>query len=147
MCGQSTHLAHVDSQVAHCWAVGGRVTCEQDDGVVACDRHKAQAEHIAVAAGIALQHSLAQGAVLVQLDLPGLALDLRRQAGRQARGGWWVVCVGGWVVVEGTDLPGCFHRYLRHTILWHTILPRRFEQAGCRSACVLTHQVHDDTRA
>lgn len=46
--------------------------------VLRLDGHEAERKHVAVAAGVALQHSIAQWAVLVQRHLPASGLDLRQ---------------------------------------------------------------------
>eukprot|EP00878_Enallax_costatus_P041651 GHUV01048483.1.p1 GENE.GHUV01048483.1~~GHUV01048483.1.p1 ORF type:complete len:107 (+),score=16.68 GHUV01048483.1:45-323(+) len=74
----STDLAHVHAQVPHSWTTCWCVSGQQHHCVITRNRHKAQAEHISVATGVALQNSFTQGAVLVQLHLPALGFHLHQ---------------------------------------------------------------------
>jgi DNA primase len=54
---------------------------KQDDAVLALDGDKAERKGVARAAGVALQQSIAQRAIFVQLALPHAGFDLRKAQG------------------------------------------------------------------
>lgn len=73
------YLAHVHTKLPDRWIASRSVTCQQHNGVIFSYRNKPQAENIAVTTGIALQNSLAQRTVFVQLNLSALGLHLQPQ--------------------------------------------------------------------
>jgi hypothetical protein len=71
-----SHLIHVHPQLPHHRRVRWKVTRQQHYSVVTAYWHKPQHKHIAASTGVALQHSITKGAILVELDHATAGLDL-----------------------------------------------------------------------